>query len=52
MGCSEPREAGGALRFTLGHTSTEADVAVLLAAIGPAVARARAAASARRRVRI
>ena len=51
MGCSEP-EAGGALRFTLGHTSTEADVAVLLAAIGPAVARARAAASARRRVRI
>ena len=51
MGCSEP-EAGGALRFTLGHTSTEADVAALLSAIGPAVTRARAAASVRRRVRI
>ena len=50
-GCSE-FEAGGALRFTLGHTTTEADVAALLAAIGPCVERARTAASVRRRVRV
>jgi cysteine desulfurase len=35
--------ARGSLRFSLGHTSTEADVAALLEAIGPAVARARRA---------
>ncbi|GAA2120752.1 aminotransferase class V-fold PLP-dependent enzyme [Streptomyces synnematoformans] len=35
--------ARGTLRFSLGHTSTAADVAALAAAIGPAVARARAA---------
>ncbi|MEO7126486.1 MAG: cysteine desulfurase family protein [Nakamurella sp.] len=43
----EEREAGSALRFTLGHTSTDHDVDALLAAIGPAVERARAAALAR-----
>ena len=36
-------QARGALRFSLGWTSTEADVAALAAAIGPAVARARRA---------
>lgn len=46
MGLSE-REAGSALRFTLGHTSTASDVDALLAAIGPAVERARAAGRAR-----
>jgi cysteine desulfurase len=35
--------ARGALRFSLGHTSTEADVAALAEAIGPAVGRARGA---------
>jgi cysteine desulfurase len=35
--------ARGALRFSLGWTSTEADVAALAAAIGPVVARARRA---------
>lgn len=45
MGLTE-REAGSALRFTLGHTSTDADVDALVAAIGPAVERARAAAMA------
>ena len=39
MGLSES-EALGALRFTLGHTSTEADVDALLAALPPAVERA------------
>ncbi len=43
MGLSDD-EAGSALRFTLGHTSTRADVQALAAAIGPAVERARAAA--------
>ena len=43
MGLSE-KEASSALRFSLGHTSTDADVDALLAAIGPAVERARAAA--------
>jgi cysteine desulfurase len=35
--------ARGSLRFSLGHTSTSADVDRLVAAIGPAVERARAA---------
>ncbi|WP_228983847.1 cysteine desulfurase family protein [Streptomyces sp. DH12] len=35
--------ARGTLRFTLGHTSTRADVDALAGAIGPAVARARTA---------
>src|SRR5690554_2357884 len=39
MGLSEA-EARGALRFTLGHTSTEADVDALLAALPAAVERA------------
>jgi cysteine desulfurase len=43
MGLSED-EAGSALRFSLGHTSTDADVDALVTAIGPAVERARAAA--------
>ncbi|WP_312007889.1 hypothetical protein [Nocardioides alcanivorans] len=42
MGCSEA-EARSSLRFTLGHTTTAADVDRLVAAIGPAVERARAA---------
>jgi cysteine desulfurase len=43
MGTDEDR-ARGSLRFSLGHTSTEADVDALGAAIGEAVARARRAA--------
>ncbi|MDQ1747466.1 MAG: cysteine desulfurase [Frankiaceae bacterium] len=43
MGHDEAR-ARGSLRFSLGHTSTAADVAALLAAIGPVVDRARTAA--------
>jgi cysteine desulfurase len=39
--------ARSSLRFSLGHDSTEADVAALVAALGPAVARARAAGTAR-----
>jgi cysteine desulfurase len=42
MGVPEER-ARSSLRFSLGHTSTEADVEALVAAIGPAVERARAA---------
>jgi cysteine desulfurase len=42
MGVPEP-VARGALRFSLGHTSTEADVAALVEAIGPVVERARGA---------
>jgi cysteine desulfurase len=42
MGVPEP-VARGALRFSLGHTSTEADVQALAQAIGPAVQRARGA---------
>jgi cysteine desulfurase len=38
-----PVEARGTLRFSLGHTSTSDDVAAALAAIGPAVERARRA---------
>jgi len=39
----EADEARSSLRFSLGHTSTEADVDALVAAIGPCVERARAA---------
>ncbi|MEU2899032.1 cysteine desulfurase family protein [Streptomyces sp. NPDC001273] len=39
----DPDLARGTLRFSLGHTSTEADVEALAKAIGPAVERARAA---------
>ncbi|MBP2476905.1 cysteine desulfurase [Crossiella equi] len=48
-----PGAARGSLRFSLGHTSTAADVAALGEAIGPVVARARSAglASQRRSVR-
>jgi cysteine desulfurase len=42
MGVS-PETARGSLRFSLGHTSTVADVAALARAIGPVVERARAA---------
>jgi cysteine desulfurase len=35
--------ARGSLRFSLGHTSTDADVDEVAAAIGPAVTRARGA---------
>ncbi len=45
MGLSEA-QARGALRLTLGHTSTTADVDALLAALPAAVARARRAAGA------
>jgi cysteine desulfurase len=38
-----PSAARGSLRFSLGHTSTEADVAALGAVIGPVVERARSA---------
>lgn len=38
-----PERARGSLRFTLGHTSTKADVDALSAAIAPAVERARRA---------
>jgi cysteine desulfurase len=38
-------EARSSLRFSLGHTSTAADVAALVEAIGPCVERARAAAA-------
>jgi cysteine desulfurase len=44
MGADEER-ARGSLRFSLGHTSTDADVAALLDAIGPVVERARRAGS-------
>ncbi|WP_309054749.1 cysteine desulfurase family protein, partial [Streptomyces sp.] len=40
---TDPDLARGTLRFTLGHTSTEADVTAVAEAIGPAVARARTA---------
>ncbi|SDE19551.1 cysteine desulfurase family protein [Streptomyces prasinopilosus] len=40
---TEPDLARGTLRFSLGHTSTRADVEALAKAIGPAVERARAA---------
>jgi len=37
----EPAQASSSLRFSLGHTSTRADVQALAAAIGPVVERAR-----------
>ncbi|MFD5481843.1 cysteine desulfurase family protein [Streptomyces hawaiiensis] len=40
---TDPDLARGTLRFSLGHTSTEADIEALAKAIGPAVERARAA---------
>ena len=43
MGLSE-RDARGALRLTLGHTSTPADVRAVLAALPAAIDRARRAA--------
>jgi cysteine desulfurase len=49
MGADEAR-ARGSLRLTLGHTSTEADVQAVLAAIGPVVERARRAGVAAERV--
>ena len=39
MGCSD-EDARSSLRFSLGHTSTQADVDALVEAIGPAVERA------------
>jgi len=42
MGCSD-EQARASLRFSLGHTSTEADLFALVEAIGPVVERARAA---------
>uniref|UniRef100_A0A942T077 cysteine desulfurase n=1 Tax=Neobacillus citreus TaxID=2833578 RepID=A0A942T077_9BACI len=47
MGLSE-QDARGALRITLGHTSTDADVDAFLAALPDAVARARSAGMASR----
>jgi cysteine desulfurase len=44
MGCSEA-EARSALRFSLGRTSTRADVGALAAALPEAVERAKAAAA-------
>jgi cysteine desulfurase len=45
MGAGDER-ARSSLRFSLGHTSTEADVEALVEAIGPVVERARAAGAA------
>ncbi len=42
MGCTD-EQARHSLRFSLGHTSTAADVDALVAAIGPVVERARSA---------
>jgi cysteine desulfurase len=42
MGCGQ-EQARSSLRLSLGHTTTEADVDALVAAIGPVVDRARAA---------
>jgi cysteine desulfurase len=42
MGCTD-EDARHSLRFSLGHTSTQADVDAVVAAIGPCVERARAA---------
>ncbi|GAA1476181.1 cysteine desulfurase family protein [Nocardioides aestuarii] len=42
MGCDE-EQARHSLRFSFGHSSTEADVDAVVAAIGPVVERARAA---------
>ncbi|MGI8666546.1 MAG: cysteine desulfurase family protein [Jatrophihabitans sp.] len=43
---ADQARARGSLRLSLGHTSTEADVQAVLAAIGPVVERARRAATA------
>lgn len=40
---ADPELARGTLRFSLGHTTTRADVEAVAKAIGPAVARARTA---------
>jgi cysteine desulfurase len=40
---ADPIRARGSLRFSLGHTSTEADVDAVIDAIGPVVERARRA---------
>ncbi len=40
---ADPARARGSLRFSLGHTSTEADVDAVIAEIGPVVERARRA---------
>jgi cysteine desulfurase len=40
MGC-DPDQARHSLRFSLGHTSTAADVDAVVDAIGPVVERAR-----------
>lgn len=40
---ADPLLARGSLRFSLGHTSTASDVEALVAALGPAVERAKAA---------
>lgn len=40
---ASPEQARGTLRFSLGHTSTAADVEAVAKAIGPAVERARRA---------
>ena len=40
MGCAD-ESARSSLRFSLGHTTTPADVDALVAAIGPVVERAR-----------
>ncbi|MCV2488813.1 cysteine desulfurase [Geodermatophilus sp. YIM 151500] len=45
---ADPHRARSSLRFTLGHTSTDADVDALLAVIGPVVDRARRAGLGRR----
>jgi cysteine desulfurase len=45
MGC-EQEQARGSLRFSLGHSSTQADVDAVVEAIGPVVERARAAGAA------
>ena len=45
----EPALARASLRFSLGHTSSEADVAAVVSAIGPVVERARAAGAVARR---
>ena len=45
---ADPERARGSLRFSLGHTSTDADVDCLLAVIGSVVERARRAGTGRR----
>ena len=45
---ADPDRARSSLRFSLGHTSTDADVDAVLAVIGPVVERARRAGMGRR----